>query len=190
MAVCDKITASISPDCNNELIAGVNDRIWIINYDDVSSLTRNSTYNEIIEAIVLNSGTNAYTYTGKNFSNQPQTTLVEEEYSSAFEHRIEYRIFADGDAVKRQLKEKKHGKFMVVVQNQFQGSNGDNAFTLYGGRNGLKLRECEQLKGNNPSLGSWRLVMSSNPKSLEPYPPNDVFITSFAATKAMLDALV
>ena len=190
MSACDKISAGISQDCNYEMVAGVNDRVWIINFDDVSSLTRNGTNEEIIEAIVMASGSNAYEYVGRNYSNMPSCALVEDEFSSAFDHKFEYRIFADGDTVKRQLKEKKHGRFMVVVQNQLQGSSGELAFTLYGGRNGLKLRECEQLKYDNPSLGSWRLVMSSNPKALEPYPPNDVFDTDFATTKAMLDALV
>lgn len=189
VTVCDKITAGISPDCTTELVAGVNDRIWIGNHSDISTLTRNVTNNEIIEDIILESGEEIYQYIGKNYSNMPTTTLVVEEFASSFEHKIEIRIFADGDVVKRQLKEMKHAKLFVITQNNYQGASDASAFTMYGTRNGLKLIELEQLKGDSASLGSYRLVFASNPKALEPYPPNDVFDTNFATTLAMIEGL-
>lgn len=187
---CDLITAGFTPDCTNELTAGVNDRVWLGNKSEISSLSRNVSENNIIEAITLNSGANLYEYVGKKFSNKPSARLVEAEFSSAFEHQLDFYIFGDGNAVKKQIEEMKHGNLVAIVQNNFEGASGAAAFSMYGTKNGLVLREMEQNKGDNASLGGYRLSLRSHPEALEPYLPNDVYDTDLATTLAMLNALI
>lgn len=189
--ICDLITANMGPDCTNELIAGSNDRFWIMNHSQISSTPRNVTYNNIITSILLDSGTNAYTVTGKNFSNSPAHRAVVEEFQTAYEHEVGGYIFAESDAIKRQLHEMKNGKMVIVTQNNYTGTDGDAAFTMYGVANGLKVMEHEQLKSDNPTLGAYRILWKSNPKALEPFTPNIVWDgTSLATTLTMLNALV
>jgi len=190
MSVCSLITLGLSPDCDNPLIAGVNDRLILFNKSEVSSIGYNVTNTEIVESITLTSAAVGYAFQGQNFSNEPSSRAVVGRYAKRVEHQVDFLIFGESGAVKAQLNKMLQGKFVAVVQNNFEGTDGDAAFTMYGTTQGMQVMEMEQLKYDQETLGAYRISLKSYDQALEAKLPNAVHITDLSTTLAMIDALL
>lgn len=189
MANCGLLTANIAPDCNYPIISGVNDRLWIINKDDISSFTYNGSNNEIVEGITLLSGKSAWTIEGQNFSNEPDYAFTINGFSVGYNHSVRVKIFEDTPDVKQQLNLLARGKYIIIVENNYVNGTGNTAFTMYGHDSGLRQTEGTQPKNSAETGGAHDILLASNEQALESKVPRTVFITSYAATKAMLVAL-
>jgi len=187
MAVCSLIAAGVTPDCDNPLIPGVNDRLILFNHDDVVDVTFDVTDNEIITDLVFDTGGQGFVWQGQNFSNEPASRAVVGRYAKSFEHEITFLVFGEGNAVKEQLNLMSQGKITAMVQNQFEGTAGDSAFTYYGLRQGMQISEMEQLKADQETLGAYRVVLKSFDQALEGKLPNVFFTTDFSTTLAKVD---
>lgn len=188
--VCSLISAGLSPDCDNPLIAGVNDRLILINKSEISSISYNVTNTEIIESITLASGKTGFVYQGQNFSNEPSSRAIVGRYAKRIEHQVDFLVFGEGGAVKKQLNLMMQAKLCAIVQNQFEASDGSAAFTFYGVQQGLQIAEMEQLKSDQETLGAYRVSLKSYDQALEAKLPNAIFITDFSTTKTMIDGLL
>tara|TARA_R110000803_G_scaffold52326_1_gene107694 strand:- start:1486 stop:2055 length:570 start_codon:yes stop_codon:yes gene_type:complete len=189
MSICALITAGISPDCANPLIAGVNDRLILMNLSEVS-LGYDVTETEIVDSVTLSSGALAYAFQGQNFSNEPSSRAVVGRYAKRVEHQVDFLAFGEGNLVKEQLNLMLQGKLVAIVQNQYEDSDGSAAFTMYGATQGLQVAEMEQLKYDQETLGAYRISLKSYDQALEARLPNVFFSTDFATTKALVDALL
>ena len=187
MAVCSLISAGISPDCDNPLISGVNDRLILFNHDDVVDVTFDVTDTEIVTDLVFDTGGQGFEWQGQNFSNEPASRAVVGRYAKSFEHELTFLVFGEGNVVKEQLNLMSQGKITAMVQNQFEGTAGDAAFTYYGLRQGMQISEMEQLKADQETLGAYRVVLKSFDQALEGKLPNVFFTTDFATTLAKVD---
>jgi len=67
---CATISADLAVDCNNPLVAGVNDRMIIFNFDDKDSESFNANP-LIMESLTLATGAVGYEYSGINNSHEP-----------------------------------------------------------------------------------------------------------------------
>lgn len=190
MSVCSLISAGLSPSCTNPLIAGVNDRLILMNKSEISGISYDVTETEIIDAVTLVSGASAYAYQGQNFSNEPSSRAVVGRYAKRVEHQIDFLIFGEGNIVKEQLNLMLQGKLCAIIQNQYEGTDGDSAFTFYGVQQGLQVAEMEQLKYDQETLGAYRISLKSMDQALEAKLPNVFYDTSFVATKALVDGLL
>jgi hypothetical protein len=146
MGLCGKLSADILVPCATPLVAGVNDKLRIINQDDLLAVTRDVTNPQIITAIQMVSGKKAFTVEGKNSSNDVKSGLVKKRYSEAFNHEILFRVFNNNAAIKKELAAMAKGKFIAVVENNFSGTSGDAKYEIFGLDVGLEVSAIEKLK--------------------------------------------
>jgi hypothetical protein len=79
--------------------------------------------------------------------------------------------------------------FIVVIENNFRGETGNAAFEIYGLDVGLELVEMETNKSDAETQGAYVLTLRTPELYKEPHLPATFYVTSYAATKALFNAL-
>jgi hypothetical protein len=191
MSNCGKLSSNILLNCDYPLVGGTKDLLKLINFEDIDSVTRNASNPQIIEAITLVSSPQAQAYQieGKNSSNDLRAALVKARYSEGYDHEVIFRIFTNGPEVKKQIEAMGKGTFVAVVENNFRGSTGNAAFEIYGLDVGLELVEMETNKSDAETQGAYVLTLRTPELYKEPHLPATFYVTSYAATKALFNAL-
>lgn len=192
MSICGKISASVAIDCDNPLVAGANDRLILINKEDWDNgtITPNVSNSELIEGITLPSGTDAYYFEGKNDSVEPKQTLVKQRYAEVYDHEVIFKVFKADAATKQQLEKMVKGKFVAIIENNFKGSSGNSCFEIYGYDVGLQVMEMERVIMDAETQGAFNITLRTPENIKEAHLPKTLYITSYAATKAVVDALL
>lgn len=192
MPNCGNITDDIFNNCDETLIGGVRDKLVLFNLGDLLPYTKNVSNAQIIEAINLITSPSArgYVFEGQNNSNDISTQLTKGAYSVGYTHKIVFRIFGNNAEIKQQLESLAKGKTVAVVQNNFQGSEGESAFELFGADAGLEVLEMTSDKSDADTQGAYVVTLSTNAKFKEGHLPATVFINSFEDTNDMINALL
>lgn len=188
--VCGNITAGVALSCSNQLIGGANDRLILINYDEIASYTRNVSNAQIIEAITMVATKKGYAFEGKQQSVEPKQSLNKKRYATAYDHEITFKVFDSTPAVKEQLEKLVQGKVVAIVENNYKGATGNAAFELYGADAGLYVETLERNVGDAEVLGAFNIVLKSGEFAKEGNLPASIFITDYTTTKALVDALL
>lgn len=192
MPNCGAISASIINDCDNLIVGGTKQDLYLINIEDIESYDYNNSNPRIIEAInlVTSPAAAAYKFEGLKASNRPLTELVKGPYQSFWNHQIEFRIFTNTPEAKEQIEALKNGRVVAILENNFRGSTGNCAFELYGEKIGLELSVATQDKNDADSQGAWVLTLSSPDDNKEPNVQATIFDTDYATTKALVESLL
>lgn len=185
--VCGKISQSIGFDCDNPMQAGTEDKAWIINRDDIDSVTYN-TNKMIVEGITLKAGKTAFTISGRNNSIMPNFTLIKNAFTDVFDHIVQVVMFDISPAQKENLTGMVSGKYVIVTENKFRGATGNSAFEVYGLDCGLELTVLSKDPNNQDNQGAFAGTFATN-KNKEPKMARTFFDTSYAATLALLEGL-
>lgn len=190
LIVCGKISANIELDCDHPLQAGTEDTLILINREDIVSTTRNGSNNEIIENIILASGTTGYMYQGQNNSIKPKASMVKIGVFKRWSHQLDFMAFGADAPTKAQMQKLKDGDTVAIVYNKFKGTAGNAAFDVYGLDAGLKSATIERDGVNQETQGAFQIsLMSDAETGLEPFLPKTAFITNYATTLAMVETL-
>ena len=191
MAVtCAKISADVLLDCDNPMLGGANDRLILVNKDDIASVTYNMTNPLIVENITLATGMEGYEYQGKNNSVEPRSALVKLRYAEVYEHEVIFKVFVNDADTKKQLELMRQSRLIAVIENNHKGDGGDAAFEVYGLESGLELVEMERVVADTETQGAYNLVLRSSENSRESHLPNTYFITDYATTKTDVETLL
>lgn len=163
-----------------------------MNFDDVIDYDVNNSNSQIIEGVnlVTSPAARGYVFEGYTNSIEPTTTLVKGAYRSLWNHQILFRVFANTPEAKEQIEAIKNGSFVAILENNYRGVNGNAAFELYGKVQGLELTVTEAIKNDAESQGAYVLTLSTPENTKEPNLPATVFITNYAATKALVESLI
>ena len=189
VSVCGEIASNIAFDCNTPLQSGTSDRAWIINFNDIDSVTYNATNKKIVEAITLSGSNVAYYIDGKNNSIAPKATMLDLTYVKPFDHMVNMKGFDISPDIKDQLDKAKDGRFVVIVENKFKGTAGNSAFEIYGLSVGLEMTVLERDPNNAELLGAFDFTFMTKTDK-EPGLPHSFYITSYAASKTAIEALL
>lgn len=188
------ISSGVVLSCNKPLVGGVEDRLILLNKDQIDSVDYNTANALIVEAIALANASPAYkgyAFNGKNSSIDSSNTLVKGRYSSNYDHQVIFRIFDDGPDIRERVAQLGNGKFVAIVQNNYRGTDDKATFDVKGLSVGLEAIEITQDKSDADTQGAWVVTLKTpdnGPK--EPLPPANFFITDYTATKAAIDALL
>lgn len=188
VTVCGKISNNISKNCLSPLQAGVRDRAIVINFDDISSVVY-ATDGETVEDIILVSGAVAHVVDGKNNSIKPTTTLLQQTYDNMFDHMVEMIGFDISPATRTEFNSIKNGRFVVITENYYKGTNGESAFEVYGLTTGLELTALSRDPNNQETQGAFQFTFMTKVNK-EPKLPNALFITDYSTSKAVVDGLL
>lgn len=193
MADCAVISTNLNKNCDNPLVGGVRDNIYLINFSDWldAVFVRNGLNSQIYESITLPSGALAYRMEGINNSPEPSTSFKRLAFAELFEHIVKYKIFDITPSAKEQLELKSKGRFVAIVENNYKGATGNAAFEIYGADSGLIVPDGGLTRDPNSTdtQGAYDVTLQTSEKSLEPHLPATLFITDYATTKAVLEAL-
>lgn len=187
--ICGDISAGNSPDCNYPLVGGVNERLVLMNYNDVASYTDNGT-TKVCEAITMVALKVGYEWVGQNQSNEPKYSLVAKTYNNLYKHEVKFLAFNVSPASKLQLEKMAKGRVVAIVENNYKNAAGDTAFEIFGREAGLYVTAMERNPNDPDNQGAIVVTLSSSEKSLESRMPITLYDTDYTTTKALVDALV
>jgi hypothetical protein len=192
MATCGEATASFGFNCTKPLQGGTGDRAYIINFEDWKEGTPafNATNRLVLEGMVLAGTATAFYVDGKNNSNAPSFALVKQAYADVYDHTFNFLVFEVTNAAKKALNDMVGGKYVVVYENNYQGTSGQVAFEVLGANAGLEVKTFTRDPLNNDNQGAWVLSMGTPDTGKEPDVPYSFFDTDYATTKAALEALL
>lgn len=193
MACYKKLTESITATCTFPLVPGIDDEIYVINYEDIESFTLNAQNDNIIEGITLKSASPAlsgFKITGFRYSNEYENSLVKGRYINEWEQKLTIRIFDNSPDVKERIDELANGRFVFIIKNRYQNANGNSVYEVLGYTNGLEMTECKRNPDDKDLRAGWVCTFSTGDFGKEHYPAKTFFITDLDTTKTALEALV
>lgn len=192
MSICGLISASILLDCDYPPVGGADDRLIVINHDDWdnATITLDVGNPQLITNIVLPTGKDAYQFAGKNHSVEPTQTLVKQRYAEVYDHEVMFKVFKGDATTKQQLDKLAKGNFVCIIQNNLKGAAGNSSFEVYGIDVGLETQELERVIGDTETQGAYNVILRTPEEVKEGHLPATLYDTSFAATKAIVDALL
>ena len=188
--VCGSLTADITIDCDNPLVAGAKDRLILINADELLSVVKNANPLIIEGMTLIPGGAKGFVYEGKNNSIEPSHALVKKDFAEVYEHSVKFKVFTNNGFTKKELEAMAKGRVIAIVENNHLGADGESAFEIYGLDTGLVLTVHTRTVADDATQGAYDLELKSSEKSPEPHVPASFFLTSFAITKALVDGLL
>lgn len=192
MSNCGKLTAGIDLNCLVPLVGGNDDRLVLINKSDIVSIGRNTVNPQIVESITLvaSPAAKAYAFQGKNNSIDSKTDLVKTRYADNYNHEVVFRVFEDGPDVKLQIEALPKGRFIAILQKNYRGTADKAAFEVRGLDIGLECTVLTKDDSDADTQGAYVITLSSPDTFKEPHLPANLYITSYAASKAVVDGLL
>ena len=195
---CGLISSSIDKNCLDPNVTGINDRIILINYDDIDTITYNSSNKLIIEGITLVTASPAkaaYYVDGMNFSNLQKNMMQRSGPRFEYDHNITFKIFDNNPTVKAWIDNAMGGRFVVIIENNYDNENAttqasSSVYEVLGAKYGLEILSAENDKDNKEVGNGWILTLGCNENIKEQTPPHTFFITDKATTAAAIAALL
>lgn len=173
-------------DSDNKPIAGVVERLILWNLEDVSSYTPASSGNaNIVEAILLKAGAQAFSFDGVRNSNIPGSDFIPGTFVSGYDHRVNFHVWDFTQNQKDNLERLAVQRVVALIQ------NSDDTFEIYGLNQGLELQEAPRNPGDTDTSGAFVIALkTSDNGAREPKYPQTFFKTDFASTLVLADALI
>lgn len=182
------IAQDITNECADAVKAGVEERIWILNRADITGIARDGTYDNLVTAITMSSGTQAWKLTGYKMSNNLGYDLVVRENApDAYTHIFEAVISKNTAAIRDQLD--KLGDVVVIAENKnkWTEQSGEGTFIMYGFEAGLYPSAAANRSNDN--YNQHTLTLQTREGQEERQRPLVVFDTDYATTLALVVAL-
>lgn len=188
MACNKKITQSILFDCENLGVAGIdNATAVLVNFADVDKASSTVSAGTISD-LVLFSGTTGYSLEWyKDLANATATYAPDAEAVDGFQHSFLGRITTSTAEASKRANELKNGRFVLIVEGSFKGTNNADAFKVFGYETGLYLSELNF--SINENSGNILFTVATKEGSYEQYPYHTFLETNYATSSATFAAL-
>lgn len=198
--ICQKvITSCVGADCNNPIFKGMEGKAWIFNKSEIASMTYDQTNTNLITAITMatydDDGTDvAYVgYTidqlGKTPFTGTTTSMTEGNVANKFTETLAFIVPDNSPTAAMLLDNVANGKFVVVVENEYDGTDNKGKFQVYGAKKGLVCSAMERDAYSDDTDGGWSVTLTA-----EGTPNSALFIEHKTGTdvdtKSYLDSLV
>ena len=186
----EKLTADIQKDCDNKPKGGIEVNAVFINFDDVDKAT--STIDGSNDLLITNlstlSGTTGYNIEGIKQVNGASFELVKKEESfDAYKHLFSGVILAPSVENKKRLDEiASGGRYIVVVEKKWKGTDQEDAFEVLGWDAGLVI--STMLWNTKEADGTIKFEVASEDGFEEPSMTRNNLETNYATTKIAFDA--
>lgn len=192
-AICpQKVSAHITASCDNPIYGGLEQKAYIINREDIDAFVRT---NSIVSSLTLKADTHAYAV--QNVSKQPfngtNTAMVEGTASNTFTKTAAILIPSnDPDVIENVVEKLANGEFVLIFENKYKNSTGNNAFEVFGLDRGLHAATIDNDKYSEETDGGWAVTLV---EEKTPHPATFIFAAaqgdpSVATTRAYLEALL
>lgn len=184
---CASISDCVLLDCTNPIVGGANDRIYLINKEDIASVSQSG---YLVTNITLNTGEYIYKYEGQNQSVDLRAALVRQRYAVVYDHEVIFKVFDNTPTVKEQIEALGRGVVVAIVERNFKGSDTKSSFEIFGLTSGLILNAAESNASDTDTQGAWNLTLVNSEFAKEPGPPlTFLYNNSLTQTKDFLESL-
>lgn len=188
MALCEyKIAANLENSC--DIIGGLKEIGYLINKQDLEGLTYASGSDNTVTAITLAEG--AYAYKIYTPTNQPfngtNVALEEGTVINRFTKTAAFVVLEHNDPTALAMEQLANGKYVAIIENEYEGEDGASSWEIYGAERGLKANEITRDPYSEDQAGGWSVSMQETGASKAAI---FFFVTSAANTKAALEALL
>lgn len=143
--LCEKLlTKCISADCNNTPFTGVDAIGYIFNKSEIASFTFDQDNSDIITAITMkeDDGVALTGFKVQQLGNTPysgsQTEMVTGNTGNKFNNTVQFILPDNCPSAAKILDNLAGGKFVFVMRNEYEGSDGQGTFQVFGAKKGLK----------------------------------------------------
>lgn len=189
MAECDfKIAQDIEYDCSALAEKGAQATGYIVNYADVSKADCDREGNRI-QRLAMASGKQGYKIVVPEGSPFNGTTIEANvgTYRTKWNKSVAFVLLNSGPDVSYNIVDKlANGKFMIVLENKYTGSDEKNTFEVYGFEQGLRLSAGTRDLYSDDTDGGWSLTLQE-----EAAPSSGIFLwdTDIDTTRQIVDSL-
>lgn len=187
--ICDYALAQdISVSCEKPQKAGMMNKGYLVNFDDVDWATLAQTENIVSKLALLQGRAYEVVVPGKTPFTGTQTALVVGTYLNKFTKTVSIVVLNSGpDVSKNVIDQLANGRFIFIGENKYKGTDDKNTFEIFGLEQGLTASEMTNDKYSEDTEGGWAVTLTE-----ENAPSSGIFFfsESVAATRAALASLV
>lgn len=187
----DFLNQCIGASCENPIFTGVENKAWIFNKKDIESFTWElddaGQKTNVITAITMVSGKNGYTIDqiGKTPYTGTTTSMTEGNIANTFTENISFVVPDNSPLAGMILDSLANGKYVVIIENEYDGVDGRGKFQVYGAKKGLVASAIENDKYSEDTNGGWSVTLTATNT-----PNSSIFIEYTTDTKTYLNTLV
>lgn len=158
MALCTfNLNSNIDNVC--DLIGGMREIGYIANRDDITDYTETD---NTVSALNFDTGKlmyKIYTPTKNPFTGS-NITMEAGDVVNRFTNTCSFVILAHSPAEAAIVEKLANGKFVVVMRNEYEGTQGTSTFTVMGLERGLRATEITHDPYDDASQGGWAVTMA------------------------------
>ena len=186
----EKLTADIQKNCDEKPQGGIEVNVVVINYDDIDFA--NSTFDGSNDLLLTNlatdSGTAGFNIEGIKQTQGASAELVKKEESfDMYKHTFAGVILAPSVENKKRLSEiASGGRYVVVVEKKWKGTDDEDAFEVLGWNAGLEIATV--IWNTKEADGVIKFELASVDGFEETKLPLNNLETNYATTKIAFDA--
>lgn len=188
--LCEKlIGACIAADCDNAPFTGMGSVAYIANKSEIASVTYDQSNPNLVTAITMkeiSSGVDAVLYKIQQLGKTPftgtQTSLVEGNTSNKFTETFAFVCPDNSPTAANLLDNIANGKFVVIAQNEYTGSDNAGGWQIYGLKKGLTCSAMERDPYSDDNDGQWAVTLTS-----ENTPNSAIFIQHMSSDTTPVD---
>lgn len=186
MALCKIDAGILAPvDCQDLVVhPGVADRLILFNKEDFLSVTEDVGNPLLITALTLASTTQGYEFQGQLNSNEPSAEMIKQGFNRVYDHTVIFKGFSTTPDTKKLMSDLVKSKVVAVVE------NNDQTFEVYGIGTGLLVETLVRNPADTETGGAYDVTLKTDENIKEPRLPLSWFLTDYATTKALVDALL
>lgn len=175
-SICKKISRDLLRDCNRKPIPGMEQRIVLINYDDLKSsgiILDDTNPNSLIKQLRLIPGNKGFMIDSiKQIMNFTNSLEKNDEGEDGVTHAITgIRISDPSEEIRDEVNKFIGGaKVFAVIETKWKGVNNKHAFKFFGMQFGLELSELTE--GSKENDGTIVMSLKTPTGFKEPYLPH------------------
>lgn len=182
---CKGIFQGADFDCENPLIAGVDEQLTLFNLLDIETITFDIDEPSVITDIILKNGASAFSFNGTRQSLVPEEHFIPGRFSVGYDHQVAFQVFDISQKSKDNLEAMFIRKTVGVVHDK------EGSFEVYGIVQGLEGLTKDRLPGDQDTGGSYSIVLkTSDNTAREPKSPQTWLDTDEATTEDLIAALL
>lgn len=143
LTLCPKLVAdNIAANCEKPIYPGLENLAYIINKEDIASVTYSGTNPHIVTAIALNTGVKAFKIYNpvKTPLDGTQSAFAEGDVTNKVDNTLQFIVLDDGPKSAKDIVDGLlNGEFVVVFAHKWENTATDNKFQIFGLHTGLKM---------------------------------------------------
>lgn len=167
--LCEKlISACVGADCDNPIFEGMGSKAYIFNKSEIDSFTYDASLPNLITAITMKTDENSTAYTGYTITQLGKTpftgTGTEMAVGNAgnkFTETFAFVVPDNSPTAAALLDNIANGKFVVIGQNEFDGSDHKGTWQVYGAKKGLTAATMARTAYDSDNDSAWVITVTS-----------------------------